>query len=57
VGMTVLVWLGAIGLVMFPEYPVPAPIRFLTFAVAVGLAVAGAAVPHMPSQTKSNPKG
>jgi glycosyltransferase 2 family protein len=45
VGMTVLVWLGAIGLVLFPEYPVPAPIRFLTFAVAVGLAVAGAAVP------------
>ena len=24
VGMAVLVWLGAIGLVLFPEYPVPA---------------------------------
>ncbi len=45
VGMTALVWLGAIGLVMFPEYPVPAPIRSLTFALAVGLVVAAALVP------------
>lgn len=45
VGMAVLVWLGAIGLVLFPQYPVPGPIRSLTFAVAVGLAVAGAVVP------------
>jgi uncharacterized membrane protein YbhN (UPF0104 family) len=45
VGMAVLIWLGAIGLVLFPEYPVPAPIRSLTFAVAVGLLVAGALVP------------
>jgi uncharacterized membrane protein YbhN (UPF0104 family) len=45
VGMAVLVWLGAIGLAFFPEYPVPAPIRSLTFALAVGLAVGGAAMP------------
>lgn len=45
VGMAVLVWLGAIGLLLFPEYPVPSPIRSVTFAVAVGLVVAGACVP------------
>jgi glycosyltransferase 2 family protein len=45
VGMTALVWLGAIGLVLFPEYPIPSPIRSLTFALAVGLVVGSAAVP------------
>ncbi len=45
VGMAVLVWLGAIGLLLFPDYPVPALIRSVTFALAVGLAVAGAAAP------------
>ena len=45
VGMAVLVWLGAIGLLLFPEYPVPYAIRSVTFAVAVGLVVAGACVP------------
>ena len=47
VGMAVLVWLGAIGLVFFPEYPVPTPIRLLTFALAAGLAVGGAAIPFL----------
>jgi uncharacterized membrane protein YbhN (UPF0104 family) len=45
VGMAVLVWLGAIGLVLFPEYPVPAPIRSLTVVLAVALAIAVAVVP------------
>jgi uncharacterized membrane protein YbhN (UPF0104 family) len=45
VGMVVLVWLGAVGLALFPEYDVPAPIRSLTFALAVGLAVGAGVVP------------
>jgi glycosyltransferase 2 family protein len=45
VGMVVLVWLGAIGLALFPEYDVPAPIRSLTFALAVGLVAAAGIVP------------
>jgi uncharacterized membrane protein YbhN (UPF0104 family) len=45
VGMTALVWLGAIGLLLFPTYPVPSAIRSVTFALAVGLVVGGAAVP------------
>jgi hypothetical protein len=45
VGMAVLVWLGAIGLLLFPEYPVPRSIRSVTFAVAVALVVAGAVAP------------
>jgi uncharacterized membrane protein YbhN (UPF0104 family) len=45
VGMAVLVWLGAIGLLLFPEYPVPRSIRSVTFAVALALVVAGAVAP------------
>jgi glycosyltransferase 2 family protein len=45
VGMVVLVWLGAIGLALFPEYEVPAPIRSLTFTLAVGLVVTAGIVP------------
>jgi uncharacterized membrane protein YbhN (UPF0104 family) len=40
IGMAVLVWLGALGLLLFPEYAIPAPIRHVTFALA-GLFVAG----------------
>jgi glycosyltransferase 2 family protein len=41
-GMAVLVWLGAVGLVLFPDYAVPSAIRSLTFVLA--LALAGGAV-------------
>jgi uncharacterized membrane protein YbhN (UPF0104 family) len=40
VGMAVLVWLGAVGLVLFPYYAVPSAIRSLTFVLALSL-VAG----------------
>ena len=40
IGMAVLVWLGAIGLFLYPQYAVPAPIRHLTYALA-GLFLAG----------------
>jgi uncharacterized membrane protein YbhN (UPF0104 family) len=44
-GMTVLVWLGAVGLALFPVYAVPRPIRSLTFVLAIGLLAAGLLVP------------
>ena len=37
IGMIVLVWLGAAGLLLFPGYAVPATIRSVTFALAGGL--------------------
>ena len=45
IGMAVLVWLGALGLALYPEYPVPQAIRSLTFALSVGLLVGGLLVP------------
>jgi uncharacterized membrane protein YbhN (UPF0104 family) len=44
-GMAVLVWLGAIGLVIFPGYAVPSLVRSLTFALAIGFVVGGLLVP------------
>jgi len=45
VGMVVLVWLGALGLALFPRYEVPLLIRYVTFTLAVGFIVAGVCVP------------
>jgi uncharacterized membrane protein YbhN (UPF0104 family) len=40
-GMAVLIWLGAVGLLLFPYYAVPSAIRSLTFVLSLAL-VAGA---------------
>jgi len=45
VGMAVLVWLGALGLALFPRYNVPMLVRSITFTLAVGFIVAGVCVP------------
>jgi glycosyltransferase 2 family protein len=45
IGMMVLVWLGALGLILFPEYAVPSAVRLLTFALALGFVVGGLLVP------------
>jgi hypothetical protein len=45
VGMVVLVWLGAAGLLLFPEYPIPAPARTATWLLALALLIAALAVP------------
>ena len=37
IGMVVLVWLGALGLLLFPDYAVPEPVRSATFLLATGL--------------------
>jgi glycosyltransferase 2 family protein len=45
VGMAALVWLGAAGLVLFPYYAVPSPIRSLTFALSLALIAGGLLIP------------
>jgi hypothetical protein len=49
VGMMVLVWLGALGLLFSPQYAVPAAVRTLTFSLALGLLAAAALLPVMRS--------
>jgi glycosyltransferase 2 family protein len=44
-GMAVLVWLGAVGLALFPYYAVPSAIRSLTFALSLALIAGGLLVP------------
>ena len=45
VGMIVLVWLGAIGLALFPRYGVPLVVRYVTFALALSFVAVGLCVP------------
>jgi glycosyltransferase 2 family protein len=45
IGMVVLVWLGAVGLLLFPQYAVPRTARLATLLLAVGLLVAGLLAP------------
>jgi uncharacterized membrane protein YbhN (UPF0104 family) len=45
IGMVVLVWLGAAGLLLFPDYPVPHVARVATFVLALGFVAAGLLVP------------
>lgn len=40
IGMVVLVWLGAVGLVLFSNYAVPPTVRSVTFSLALGFVVA-----------------
>ena len=39
IGMVVLVWLGALALLLFPYYAVPQTVRSVTFLLAVGLLI------------------
>ena len=45
IGMVVLVWMGAAGLLLFPSYPVPAAIRSLTLMLAFGFAICTVLIP------------
>ena len=40
IGMVVLVWLGAAGLLLFPEYAVPHTVRTVTLLLALGFVIA-----------------
>jgi len=48
VGMAVLVWLGAIGLLFFPEYAVSPTIRWVTYGLGLAFIVAGLIAPLLP---------
>lgn len=45
IGMAVLVWLGALGLLLFPYYAVPQSVRAVTLALALGLVLAALLTP------------
>ena len=45
VGLGVLVWLGAFGLLLFADYAIPPSARWVTFALAAGLLVGGLSLP------------
>jgi hypothetical protein len=45
IGMVVLVWVGAAGLLLFPDYAVPAAARTATLLLALGFVVAVALTP------------
>jgi uncharacterized membrane protein YbhN (UPF0104 family) len=45
VGMAVLVWIGAVALAVFPEYALPAAIRYTTYALAWGLLLGSLSLP------------
>jgi uncharacterized membrane protein YbhN (UPF0104 family) len=45
IGMVVLIWVGAAGLLLFPSYPVPSFIRTVTLCLAFGFVVCGVLLP------------
>ena len=45
IGMVVLIWLGAVGLLLFPEYGIPPAIRALSLSLAVAFLVLGFLLP------------
>ncbi|MEX0804762.1 MAG: lysylphosphatidylglycerol synthase transmembrane domain-containing protein [Candidatus Binatia bacterium] len=45
VGMVALIWVGAAGLLLFPEYDIPRAIRYLTLLLASGFLIAGLLMP------------
>jgi uncharacterized membrane protein YbhN (UPF0104 family) len=47
IGMVVLVWLGAAGLLLFPGYAVPWTVRSATFALAAGLLIGAGLAPML----------
>jgi uncharacterized membrane protein YbhN (UPF0104 family) len=54
VGMMVLVWLGALGLLLWPQYAVPTPVRTLTFALALGLLAGALLLPLLDRIVSAN---
>ena len=45
IGMVALIWVGAAGLLLFPEYGIPPAIRYLTLLLAAGFLIAGLLMP------------
>jgi uncharacterized membrane protein YbhN (UPF0104 family) len=47
IGMVVLVWIGALALLLFPYYAVPDTVRTVTFLLALGLLIGAIIVPAL----------
>lgn len=45
IGMVVLIWIGAAGLILYPGYPVPRAIRSLTLLLALGFVACTVLIP------------
>ncbi|HEY7167910.1 MAG TPA: lysylphosphatidylglycerol synthase transmembrane domain-containing protein [Candidatus Binatia bacterium] len=45
IGMMVLIWVGAMGLLLFPQYRVPHAVRLLTFGLAAAFIAGGLLLP------------
>lgn len=45
IGMAVLVWLGAVGLFLYPQYAIPTTVRLVTYALAGGFILGGLLLP------------
>jgi uncharacterized membrane protein YbhN (UPF0104 family) len=45
IGMAVLVWIGAVSLLLFPGYHLPATILIVTYAIALGLLIGVVSLP------------
>ena len=45
IGMTVLIWIGALAVALFPSYALPFPIRYTVYFLALALLLAGMLVP------------
>lgn len=45
IGMTVLIWIGAVAVALFPGYGLPSAIRYTVYFLALGLLLAGLLVP------------
>jgi len=45
IGMVALIWLGAVGILLFPEYGVPPAIRALTLSLAAGFLIGALLMP------------
>jgi glycosyltransferase 2 family protein len=54
IGMIVLIWLGAAGLALFPAFAVPAALRHLTFALALGFVAGGLVLPLLQQVLPAN---
>jgi uncharacterized membrane protein YbhN (UPF0104 family) len=48
VGVAVLVWIGAVALVLFPQYDLPRGVRYLTVALALGVLAGWAVLVSLP---------
>jgi uncharacterized membrane protein YbhN (UPF0104 family) len=59
IGMAVLVWIGAVALLVFPMYSLPLIIRYSTFALALGLLLTCIVLPFLTRflQQRRHPLG